>query len=87
MGVGLIEQEQRMLATRDTDKPKHHEELAPPIREIGKAHVAAGIVDPRYPYVHVAEQVGDVDRCERREHLSIVCIGRWQSIIGCCLIG
>lgn len=62
-------------ATADSSRSSHHEELALPIREIGKAHVAAGIVDPRCPYVHVAEQVGDVDRFERREHLPIVCIG------------
>ena len=75
MRVGLIEQEQRALSTRNTDKTKHHEELALPVREIGEAHVAACVVYPRHPYVHITEQVGDVDRFERGEHLPIIWIG------------
>ena len=74
MRVGLIEQEQRALSTRNTDKTKHHEELAFPVREIGEAHVAACVIYPRHPYMHVTEQVGDIDRFERGKHFSIIWI-------------
>src|SRR5215510_6307336 len=75
MRVRLIEQEQRALSTRNTDQTKHHEKLTLPVREIGEAHVTAGVIDPRYPYMHVTEQVGDIDRFEGGEHLPIVWIG------------